>query len=360
MGRLGRARTWAVSNLRARLARPYSNLLIASDSAGWVLDEEGRAMIEIGAEIGFPAYFSVMPARSLRQCVHYTSFFSLAQKGVFDSSHRIGVDYFHGKPDQDPAFRAVFEALKKNVHRIHRLRLSYSGMLPLALEAGVPAERIHRIPIGISPKNFSRQTPESRRLAREKLGIPQSAVVVGSFQKDGEGWGEGMKPKWVKGPDVFVRTLEILKRDVPELFVLLTGPARGFVKAGLEKAGIPYRHFLFDNYSEIGACFQAIDLYIIASREEGGPKAILESMISDVPLVSTRVGQAIDLVKHGENGFLAEVDDVESLAEHSRRVLTDSALRGRLLEAGYRTSQENTYDAQLPLWRNYFRGFVEY
>jgi len=43
---------------------------------------------------------------------------------------------------------------------------------------------------------------------------------------------------------------------------------------------------------------QALDLYIVASREEGEPKAILESMASGVPLVTTEVGQAMDFVEH--------------------------------------------------------------
>ena len=45
------------------------------------------------------------------------------------------------------------------------------------------------------------------------------------------------------------------------------------------------------------------------ASDEGGPRAALEAMATGVPLVSTRVGQAADLVRHGENGWLADVDD---------------------------------------------------
>ena len=46
--------------------------------------------------------------------------------------------------------------------------------------------------------------------------------MVGSFQKDGVGWAEGLEPKLIKGPDVLVAALELLKAEVPELFVVLT------------------------------------------------------------------------------------------------------------------------------------------
>src|SRR5207245_2640004 len=65
--------------------------------------------------------------------------------------------------------------------------------------------------------------------------------VVGSFQKDGVGLGEGLQPKLVKGPDLLVATLEWLHASVPELVVLLTGLARGYVRTELERRAIPHR-----------------------------------------------------------------------------------------------------------------------
>ena len=37
--------------------------------------------------------------------------------------------------------------------------------------------------------------------------------MVGSFQKDGEGWEEGLTPKHIKGPDVFVEVVKRLNRE---------------------------------------------------------------------------------------------------------------------------------------------------
>jgi glycosyltransferase involved in cell wall biosynthesis len=41
-----------------------------------------------------------------------------------------------------------------------------------------------------------------------------------------------------------------------------------------------------------------MDIYIVTGWHEGGPKAVLESMAAGVPLVTTRVGQAMDLVQN--------------------------------------------------------------
>lgn len=133
-------------------------------------------------------------------------------------------------------------------------------MRDIVLSSGIAPEKVFLIPIGINLSYFRMQTPESRKKTRLKYGIPESAVVIGSFQKDGVGWDEGLEPKLIKGPDVFLKTIEILKPRIPELFVLLSGPARGFVKQGLERLGVPYCHCFLERYPEIGQLFQAWDI----------------------------------------------------------------------------------------------------
>ena len=43
--------------------------------------------------------------------------------------------------------------------------------------------------------------------------IDQNKILIGSFQKDGDGWGDGNVPKLIKGPDLFLKTIKILKED---------------------------------------------------------------------------------------------------------------------------------------------------
>jgi glycosyltransferase involved in cell wall biosynthesis len=123
---------------------------------------------------------------------------------------------------------------------------------------------------------------------------------------------------------------------------------------------VPYKHTYIKSYPDVAKLFQALDVYLVASRQEGGPKAILESMASGVPLVTTRVGQAMDMVKHGENGWMADVEDLESLARCILEVrdLDQNSLLP-ILEKGRATAEANTYESQFPLWAGFMNGFVE-
>jgi len=156
--------------------------------------------------------------------------------------------------------------------------------------------------------------PERRAAARAALDLPADAFVVGSFQKDGVGWEEGLEPKLIKGPDVLVAALARVAPEADDLHVLLTGPARGYVRRELDRLGVPHRHVYAKDRDELARAYQALDVYVVASRQEGGPKGVLEAMASGVPLVTTRVGQAQEIAVDGENALVVDVDDADALA----------------------------------------------
>jgi glycosyltransferase involved in cell wall biosynthesis len=66
----------------------------------------------------------------------------------------------------------------------------------------------------------------------------------------------------------------------------------------------------------------------------------------------------MDLVRHGENAWLVEPEDAEALAEWTARIATSPAAAAAVVARGLDTARANAYDAQLPLWRGFFDGFV--
>ncbi len=86
---------------------------------------------------------------------------------------------------------------------------------------------------------------------------------------------------------------------------------------------------------------------------------MFEAMASGVPVVTTRVGQAMDLVRDGENGWMVDVGDAEGLAHWLAHVAGRPPELPQVVAAGLETAAANTYEAQLPLWRSFFEGFVE-
>ena len=313
-----------------------------------------EAAARLGVSVGPPGWARF----ASRQSVFLTSHFEGLTDRWLDSSHRLATAYLHGRPGTpgSPEFDDAFEALRRRPDRISRVQVTHAEMRELVLSAGVDPDRVFSIRLGIDIENFPLVDATSRVAARRELGLPETAFVVGSFQKDGVGWGEGLEPKLVKGPDVFVAAVERLHAAVPELHVLLTGPARGYVRRELDRLGVPYVHLSARTRAELARAYHALDVYLVSSRQEGGPKAVLESMAAGVPLVSTRVGQAQEIVRHGVDGWLVDVEDVDALAGAALGVR--DGVPPVMREAARATAEEHALARLDERWAELFDGFV--
>ena len=246
-------------------------LFVVGDRLGWSIDDDQRRLAatarRLGIRIGWTPLLRVLRSQPVFMHNHFTAL----HPRWTSSSHQLGLSYFHGRPGTPgyPEFDRAYAALRANPGRVQRLQVTHEEMHELVLDAGVDPSRVFRIPIGIDLERFPLGDEAARRTARTLLGIPQSAFVIGSFQKDGVGWAEGLEPKAIKGPDVLVAVLERLR--LPELYVLLTGPARGWVRRELERLGIPYGHAQLASRDELASAYHALNVYLVTSRQEGGP-----------------------------------------------------------------------------------------
>ena len=335
----------AAVGVRTRDWAPHSRLFVLGDTFGWALDDEaayvsgvaGRAGYQLGPP-GWARYAREpgrLPHESLRSA-------RPALDPLISPARRSRTSTAARARRATPSSTAAFAALERDPARFDRVQVTHREMEEIVVSAGVAPANVHRIPIGIELDRFPLGDDARRRAARGALGLPQDAFVVGSFQKDGVGFEDGLEPKSIKGPDVLVEALEAARRELDDLVVLLTGPARGYVRRELERRSVPHVHRLLPTRDELTTAYHALDAYVVASRQEGGPKSILESMATGVPLVTTRAGQAPDLVVDGENGILVDVEDAEAIAAALVRIhrdtrARDDAPRGRAADGEPRT-----------------------
>jgi glycosyltransferase involved in cell wall biosynthesis len=326
-----------------------SRLFVVGDRLGWSIDDDRERLIatarRLGRKVGSNTWLRFLRGQAVFQHNH----FNALQPRWLDSSHRLGLSYFHGRPGTPgyPEFDRAYEALERSAARIDRVQVTHEEMRELVTGAGVAPERIFKIPIGVDLERFP--------LGPERTG-PE--FVVGSFLKDGVGMDDGFEPKLLKGPDTFVAVVERLQGVIPELSVLLTGPARGYVRRELERLGVPHRHLQLSSRNELARAYHEVDVCLVTSRQEGGPKAVLEAMATGAPLVSTRVGQATELVSDGENGLLVDVNDLDALVAAVERVYNDRDLRAKLRASGRETAEAHAEERLDARWDRLLEGFV--
>ncbi len=306
---------WSIVNFIKHRHKNNSIEFIIED-ADWAIKRVGEYICtEIEKISKIEINTNNKPYTSFGRVIHFGSQYMWLDWGQYMSknSHYV-VSFFHGKPEDGPEIAHHVKLFIKSVPRLSRIVVSNSIVENRLIKWGVDPHKIIKIPIGVDMNLFKIPTNYQKNNARNYYNLPKDSIVIGSFQKDGVGWGDGLSPKIVKGPDIFLQTLNIIRKKI-NVSVLLTGPARGYVKAGLEDMGIKYTHTYVEEYSDLTKCYQALDLYLISSREEGGPMALMEGMASGVPIVSTPVGMAKDFIVQGENGHISELVSPESLAD---------------------------------------------
>ena len=324
---------------------------LISDSAGWALDEEKRNLITIFKKFGYEC-------NSTRYGLNKNIYYLDRYKYLKDRFNRlrilnnlIAVDYFHGSYDNND-FKSLLDKFIA-ISNKSLIRVSNTKMYNHFKDYKLP--NIIKIPIGLSDKFHNLSVHMNKESLRKKFGLPLNSFVVGSFQKDDSGWNNKGEPKFIKGPDIFINILKKLKNYIPNIHVLLTGPNRNFIKKNLSENSIKFTHIFFENYLHLKEIYKTIDVYLVTSRDEGGPKSILESMSCEIPIVSSNVGQATDLIKNNINGYLFELNQIEEAIEAIK--LISKKNNYQVLKEGLITARANTVSSQESLWKNFLNFF---
>jgi glycosyltransferase involved in cell wall biosynthesis len=98
-------------------------------------------------------------------------------------------------------------------------------------------------------------------------------------------------------------------------------------------------------------------LFVLSSRYEGFPNALLEAMSAGAASISfdCEHGPA-DLIRHGENGLLVPPEDVGALAAAMHALLGDEPTRTRLRMAAVEVSRHFSMDTIMTQWNNVVRS----
>jgi hypothetical protein len=127
---------------------------------------------------------------------------------------------------------------------------------------------------------------------KNKYGISTDKFIIGSFQRDSEG-SDVTKPKLEKGPDLLADFIEVCQEKYDnKIEVVLAGWRRNYIISRLNNKHVKFKYFERPNQQIINDLYQTLDLYPIAARHEGGPQSLLECGLLEIPVISTPVGIA--------------------------------------------------------------------
>ena len=191
------------------------------------------------------------------------------------------------------------------------------------VDEGFPARCIRVIYNGIDPG--PRPSSAQRAYARETLGLPHDAFVVGTAGR--------LDP--VKNLGVMLQMQQTLADRVKRAFAVIIGdgPERAALAATAAELGVADSVIFAGYRADVRALMPAFDVYLNCSTYEGVSLTILEAMAAGLPVVAAPVGGNPEVVVNHETGYLIP-SRPRALAESLAHLAFDARLRRAMGDAG--------------------------
>ena len=218
------------------------------------------------------------------------------------------VHTYHGFPFhefQSALRRQAYVRIERRLGRITDVALCVGTAVSVeAIRRGLLSpERIRTIAVPVITSS-PLSSPQARQRARRALRLPDSAPVVGAVGR----------LSYQKAPEHFIAAMTALHRpDVTGVWVG-DGELAARVGALAREAHPDARIVLTGERADVPALLPAFDVFALPSRYEGLPVAIVEAMVSGVPVVATAVNAVPDVVRPGETGLLIPPERPDLLA----------------------------------------------
>lgn len=309
--------------------RGYRSIVVIR-GPGWVQDElerRGLNPVILDAKgsfaIGFLRQLIRLAKQEKVELVQSHLLGSNVYAALLGMAHRCPVvATYHGVVDVDPNER--FRRLKKFVMRCGISRyvaVSHSLAREIERRNLLNPAKTRVIYNGVQPEVFVIRNPS---WLREKLGIPDDAVLVGSLGN--------VRP--AKAYDLLIQVAAQLKQTEREVHFVVAGHKKPALMATLasqmEGNGTSGRvHFI--GFVEDSADFLAqLNIFMLCSRSEGFSIATLEAMLAGLPVLSTRCGGPEEILTHRQTGWLVEAGNVDALAEGLQTLVGDRNLSEKM------------------------------
>lgn len=318
--------------------------LVGRDGIGWALDTEFAL-----AKQALQRFADVVEAPQQADVLH--TVWPEATHLAFDPEEGLGGLPVVAALNNDPFHIAHQPGFLDFAKRHYRLLAQSTLAQRRFRHLGLDAAYVPTVADLASYRPMTRDDPALDALASQ-WGIPRDKYLVGLLQRDGSG-ADVRKFRAQKGPDVFLAVMrEVVRRAGRErVHVLLGGPRRHWLRSRLEEHRIPFtfvgevlegedNHVNILDAPTMNLLYNLLDLYVIPTRWDGGPRGVVDIVACKRKVVSVPTGSTPDLLEPA-----CVADDIIELAARIVQDLRHDLLAPTVDAQHARLLREHTVEA---------------
>ena len=235
------------------------------------------------------------------------------------------VQTVHGSPEPFTGLNRLKEKVYAAINN-HFTKRYFDRVLPVShdikmkLLKRIDSSRLITIHNSIDPSQV--EPSRGRNEIRAELGLDANAPVIGSAGR--------MVP--VKQYDQFLKAAAIMLKQRPDARFLIAGegPQLDNLKELAAQLSISEQVLFVGFRSDMPDILSALDIFVISSKHEGIPMVVLEAMILQRAVVSTKVGGMPEIIENDLSGLLVKPSEPQQLASACLELLSDRELAAKI------------------------------
>lgn len=214
------------------------------------------------------------------------------------------------------------------------------------------------------------QTPSSKayfKTLQRKTAVIYNPVVMPD-QLVGRALTEAKQPVIVsaarlvkqKQQTVLIRAFAKFYKNHPtyRLIIYGKGPELERLQHDAEMMGVGHAVLFPGVVKEIWTAMLSAQMFVMSSQFEGMSNSLIEAMCLGLPCISTNVSGAVDLIRHGENGFLVDVGDDEAISRCMEQLVADPVRSRQIGEQAATLYEALNVTCIARQWLDYLDGMM--
>jgi len=200
-----------------------------------------------------------------------------------------------------------------------------------------PADKIKVIPLGLELDKFTQDQAAKRQLFRKQYLLEEDEIAIGLIGR--------IVP--VKNHEFFIRVAQEVLATTPQkvrFLIIGDGDMRPQVEATIRQAGIDYSYYPDEQraatmqctswITEMDIALAGLDIVALTSHNEGTPVSLIEAQAAGKPVISTKVGGVVDVVKEGITGYLTDPGNLQQYVQLLQTLIGNGLQRNQMGEQG--------------------------
>jgi glycosyltransferase involved in cell wall biosynthesis len=215
-----------------------------------------------------------------------------------------------------PRWREELHSILVNTGIIQVLVAASTRTRDNAVQEGISPDRIKIIFNAISPFKLN---DGDRISARQKLGLQENdffLIAVGRLVYE-------------KGHKFLIQAIPSVTQSFPNVIVGIcgSGPLFEQLQEQISALDLEGKVRLLGQWENVRELLSAADAFVLPSRWEGLPMALLEAMMAGLPIIATKVEGVEEVVAEGKHGLLVPIEDADALADAIMQLMANPQLR---------------------------------